>query len=547
MRIGLVAVGVAVGIVIGLTTAWVAYDFTARAGSGTMITNAAPVEPARGWPPEEAAKALTLTQIAALVSDFDRNKALYTHIADADFPRLLELLDEVDALSESSHRYDVLRVIYLRMATLDPETTVDHVLGRSYRTSWLSSVFRAWAHEDLDAAVAHAASLDFHAKPVAMRAILDLDLSDGQREAVARRLDGEEILAGIETREDLVGGTADFASAWEAGLDQADSNLRMQRLTQIARAWAEFDPVAALEAAGAIPHTQLVTTLQGLVLQSWTTDDPVAAIAWVGEQKPSLNRMSLTVTAIAVLARENIRSAISFLDSIPAHLQESARLGLVTTLQIPTGDISDTDVDIVLDWYETLDRASQRKLSPSLSAAMARRQPEQALDWAQSLEGRARDDAMRDVLMDLASTDLELAQRLVAEIDDANLRYESSLTIVYTAAYANPRAALEWAQSFESEPQRVALVGAVLNQWANESPDDAVDVLLDMSRGPARDQVAANVATRLVQHQGELAERLFDAIESAEVRRPLASTLRRHFAQTDPDKAAFYREAMNDP
>ncbi|MDE0192639.1 MAG: hypothetical protein OXQ90_14910 [Gammaproteobacteria bacterium] len=544
MRIWLIAVAVVVGIVIGFATARIADRPTAQVDSETPIASAAPVEPARFAPPEPA-MVLTLAEIAGLVNDFDRNEALYAHIADMEFARLLELLGEADALSESSHRYDVVRVIYLRMATLDPEATVDHVLGRSYRTSWLNTVFRAWAHADLDAAVARAAFLDFHAKTLATRAILELDLSEDQRGAVARRLDGEEILAGVETREDLADGASDFRSAWQEGLKETDTNLRMQRLAQIARTWAESDPFAALQAAGAMPNTQLGMALQGLVLQTWTTDDPVAAIAWLGDQEPSFNLQALTVTAIAILAQENIGNAISFLDSMPDHLQEYARQGLVSTLQMPTGDISDADIDTVLDWYATLDATSQRKLSHTLSFAIAQRQPERALDWAQSLEGQTRKTALSSVLSSIALTDLEQAERLVAEVDDPELRFELSTAIAYAAANADPRRALEWAQSFESEPERVALVGSVLNRWANDEPDVVVDVLLDMRRGPFRDQVTANVAMRLVRDQIDLAERLFDAIESAEFRRPLASMLRRHFAQTDPNKAEFYRDAMD--
>lgn len=543
MRIRLVAVGVPVGIAIGFATAWIIYNPTDYREFETATATAEQAEPARSSP-QDPAETPTLTEIAGLVSDFDRNMALYAHMADLDFPRLLALLDEADALPESSHRYDVVRAIYLRMATLDPVATVDHVLGRSYRSSWLNTVFRAWAHADLDAAVVHAALLDVHAKTVATRAILELNLSDDQREAVARRLDGEAILASVETREDLADGTSNFPSAWEEGLNEPDTNLRLQRLGQIARAWAEFDPVAALEAAGAMPNAQLATAMQSLVLQSWTTDDPVSAIAWLGEQEPSFDLQTLTVTAIAILAKENIGNAISLLDAMPDHLQEYARQGLVATLQTPTGDISDADVDIVLDWFATLDRASQSKLRTTLSFAIARRQPERALEWAQSLEGQAREAALRSVLSMLASTDPELARRLVAEIDDANLRFESSLTMIYAAANADPRAALEWAQSFESESERVTLVGAVFNQWANVDPDDAVNVLLDMRRGPFRDQVVASVATGLVRHDVELAERLFETIESAEFRRPLAARLHRHFATTDPDKAARYQDAM---
>lgn len=543
MRVWLVALGVVVGIVIGFTTAWIAYKPTPQGDSETPITDA-PVEPA-GSSPQKPAKVLAIAEIAELVSDFDRNKALYAHIADMDFTRLLELLDEADALSESSHRYDIVRVVYLRMAALDPQVTVDHVLGRSYRNSWLSSVFRAWAHADLDAAVAHAASLDLYAKAVATRAILELDLSDDQREVVAGRLDGEDILAGVETREDLADGAVDFRSAWEEGLKEPDANLRMQRLGQIARTWADSDPVAALEAAGAMPNTQFAMALQRLVLQSWSADDPVAAIGWLGEQEPLFSLQTLTVTAIAAIAQENIGNAISFLDSMPDHLLEYARQGLVATLQIPTFDFSDADVDTVLDWYATLDAASQHELRPMLSYGMAERRPERALDWVQSLEGRARKSALRSVFSRLASTDLELSQRLVAEMDDPELRFESSAAIVDAAANADPRAALEWAQSFETESERVLLVDSVLYQWANKNPEGAVDVLLDMRRGRFRDQVAANVAKRLVRHRIELAERLFDAIDSEEFRQPLASMLRHHFAETDPDKAGRYRDAMD--
>ena len=512
MRIGPIAVGVAAGVLIGFTTAWIAYNPAAQPDSETATANAERVEPAKSSP-HPPAETPTLTEIAGLVSDFDRNKALYTHIADADFGHLLELLDEADALPESPHRYDVARVIYIRMATLDPAATVDHILGGNYRTSWLDTVFRAWAHADLDAAVTHAAILDIHAKSVATKALLELDLPDDRRKAIARRLDGELILADAETREDLADG-ADFSSAWEEGLKETDANLRRQRLSTIAIAWAEFDPVAAVEAAGAMPNAQYATFLQGLVLHSWTTDDPVSAIAWLGEQEPSFDLQFLTANAISMLAQGNIGNAISFLDSMPDHLQEYARQGLVAALQAPAGGISDADVDIVLDWFATLDRASQRKLGAHLSFAIARRQPERALDWAQSLEGQARHDAL-------------------------------STIVLYTAANADPRAALELAQSLESESERVLVVGAVLNQWANDDP--AVDVLLDMRRGPFRDQVAASVATGLMRHDVELVERLFEAIESAELRRPLAVMLRAHFVSTDdPDKAARYRDAMNE-
>ena len=521
--------------------------------AGRQVTQEATAAPAA--PPESP----SLAEVAEIAVDSRRNDALYRIVADADVTRVKALLDEVDALGPVSYRPDIARILYIRFAVVAPEAAVDHVMARAYRTSWLTAVFRVWAHADLDAAVTRAQVLEGQARLLVTRAILELELPAWQRENIAERLDARETLASIRADEDLRGET-DFAVVWRKALSVTDDTVRLQRLEEIVVAWAKEDPAAAMAAATELarqpyhdPPPSPGLLLQNRVIEIWATADTAAAVAWIADQESTRTVQSTTTSLILAVAGESATAAISALNLLPEGIVGNAQRALAGSAR----DMSDADVDTLVDWYASLEPETQNFLAPFLSLAMVARDTQRALDWAISLRGDAQMNAVVNIIWRIGDNDPELATRLVKTIEDEGLQRVAARSLIGTRVAEDPREALEWVESFTSEPVRLELVSMVFGQWSNADTDEAVREVLRLRDADMRDAAALRVATSLVQEErfkyfGEsrvdLAEQLFDAIRSADVRRDLAKALYRYYAVTDPDpdRARHYADLMAD-
>ena len=502
----------------------------------------------------------SLTEIAGIAVDSHRNDALYDLVADADTTRVREMLAELATLDPAPHRPDLARVLYIRFAAIDPEAAVDHVIKRAYRSSWLTAVFRAWAHADLDAVVARAQTLKGHAKELATRAILELELPERRREAIAFRLDAKDTLASIRADEELRGET-DFTVAWQKALSFTDDTERQRRLEEIVAAWAEEEPEVAMAAATDLARQALDDAhylspgllLQNRVIEIWASADTEAAIAWITNQESGRTRQSTTTTLIMAVVEENLGDAISALDRLPKDLVGIAQRGLV--LSLGGRDVNADDLDTLVDWYAYLEPESQTFLAPFLSQTMVLRDRERAFDWAVSLGGDAQRQAVGNVTWRIGLNDPDLAKRLVETIDDEALQRIAAVGIIGEQVRNDPRAALEWAESLTRETVRLELVRVVFQQWSNADPDEAVREVLRLRHTSIRDDAAFHVASKLVREEYtrsegsrvDLSERLFDAIRAADVRRRLAEVLHGYYTATEPDqdKAKYYAAIMS--
>ena len=556
----LLAVGF-LGIAIGAAGFWLATD---HGGAAPPQAPSAGEVPARhvDSPTAVPSAQRSLAQIVDDATDFQRNTALYALLADTGRAEVEALLAEVEALAPTPHRYDAARVLYTRFAELDPEAAADHVATANYHSSWVAAVFRAWAHRDLDAAVDRAAVLDGDAKAIAAAAILELDLPERQRQDVAKQLDSEAALVAIATREALGGADKDFAAAWQSAVKAIDIPTEPGSLAEaqglfhafgqlgvLARRWATHDPVAAMAALTGMENPQMSLQAQAGVLQIWAADDPSAAIAWLSEQEGSRGgtRNWMTQVLMSGLMERGVDEAILALDTIPDHLREQARVGLVNALQ-SLGDRSDVDFQIVLDWYGTLE-SSSRQLASTLAGAYAEHDPVQAFAWARTLEGRAQGAAVDRAIGQIARSDPALARRLIANIDVSELRMDAARQFISTAGRNDPEGALEWARSFPVDDDRPSLERHALAVWARWSPSEAVREVLSLRDPELRDEVAGSIAWSIMGNgQVELAEELFDAAESVDARRQIARVLLRYYTSVAPDedKADFYREIAPD-
>ena len=498
-------------------------DQANRPGPEQTLPEPPTSEPAEPTPP-------SLAEVAALGDDSKRNKALYELIAGLGQARVENLLDQTLDLPPSLHRHDIARILYVRLASIDPAAALLHLLGsRRQQHSLLTAVFRAWAHTDLDEAVRRAATLDAYQKVVVARTLFDMDMPAWQRQDIAERLDATTSLAQVLAREELASGTPE--QAWANAVAHAPGPQRQQQLSIAIQAWATKDPEAALRAASGIGGDGSLH-LSARVVAEWVKADRPAALNWLSRQDPSRRTRSLARTMARRLAEDGIADALEALEHIPGWARQDARQTILTRWLT-------VDPVAAITWIGSLSLADQETLSSTVAHEYSNRDPRGAFNWAMTADPRIRERLLRSVLIFI--DDATVAEQLFRSIDDPVLRGNLAHALFLAHGAGEPVDALRWAATFQADVHD-QLSSHIFRNWAKTDPDAAVREVLRQRNPAVRDRAATHVISGLLDaFNAADAERLFQAMDSIEAREEAARELYLYFLRTeDPDKADYY-------
>ena len=472
-----------------------------------------------------------LLEIAALADDFERNHALYRLVAGTGRAQVENLLAQTLDLRPSLHRHDIVRVLYVRFASIDPVAALEHLLGSHQQPrSSLTAIFRVWAHTDLDEAVRRAATLDQSDKGVVARAFFDMDMPVWQRQDIAEQLNATTALAQILAREELASGTPE--QAWANALASPPGRQRQRQLSIAIQAWAERDPEAALRAASELGGDGSLY-LGASVLTEWVKRDRRAALNWLSLQDSSRRTQILTMAMARGLAEAGITEALEALEEVPGWARQDAQQAILRRWM-------NVDAAAAVAWIASLPLTDQQALSYSVAHEYSKRDPRGAFNWAMSADPKIRDRLLSSVFISI--DDAAIAEQLFRSIADSALRVDLAHALFLGHGDGEPVAALRWAATFPDDVQD-ELRTHIFSNWAKTDPDAAVREVHRQRDPRVRDRVAADVISGLLEaFHVAAAERLFQAIDSVEARGKAASHLRMYFVMTDADadKAAYY-------
>ena len=463
---------------------------------------------------------------------FERNAALYRFVADADRQRIEALLTALAAEPRAPQRDDVARVLYVRFTSLEPDAAVAHALSNYAKPQVLEAVFRAWAHVDLEAAVARASDLTTLAKQDAARAILDLDLPANERASIAERLGTRRDIAKIETEAPP---PADepfhLALARIAAID--DGRARYREVISASAAWAVEDAAGAL---AAILDWGGDKDLKGLwlsrVMDAWADADPRAAVDWLITREPA-DVASLTGPAFGALAKMDLAAAESLVAALP---EGPARLE--AQLSVFAAIFDQGDFDRAFAAFRELDSHSQQRFALGLGRRLAREDPESAVAWAMELDERVRANTVPFLLGSIQNADPELAKQLVEGIDDTSLRIQAAQGLFHQGLHqgAEPSETLRWVATLGTEAETAPLVVRVFVVWSVRDAPAATAAIMGYPRGAVRDRVlVAMMSYRLRIFDTDAAERLLNAIDSPTEKSAAAARLRAYQANGEQD------------
>lgn len=489
---------------------------------------------------------MNLADIAGIANGFDRNAALYEFVADADRRRVEELLAEVSALPATRHRDDIARVLYIRFAALDPPAATAHALRTLAKPYVLTAVFRAWAHEDVDAVVERTASLPAGAKPDAARAILQLDLAAADRETIAARLgtrlavgDIEEVVE--ETDAPKVAEPYGQALARIAAITHVPTR-RMETI-DVVSVWAATDPAGAVHGVfNSNVDPGLKNHALSLIMYSWASADPYGAVDWVLSRDP-VEVSDLAFIAFESLAEADLAAADALAASLPAGpSKRQIRMSVFVAI------VNQGDLDRSLTAFAALDPSDQVWVVADLGQQMARAAPRRAFEWLAGLDKQVRKETMHETLTPIYRRDPGLIRELIQHVADSEFRIEAARHVAWGSV--DEVATLDWVESLGSEQEYAPVLAEVFRGWMNRNAEDATAELLRYPRGPGRDHALRRlVDERLSVFDTVTAERFFEAIDSPEERRLAARRLHRYYTEVDPNErkaAAFEEPAIDD-
>ena len=467
-----------------------------------------------------------LAEVMAIPNRFERNAALYRFVADADRQRIEALLAVLAAESGTPQADDVARVFYVRFASLEPGAAVAHALQHHAKPQVLEAVFRAWAHVDLEAAVARASNLSTVMKQDAARAILDLDLTASQRTSIAERLGTRPNLVEIEqVAPPSAAEPYDQALARITAIE--DARARYREIVSVSAAWATEDPAGALAALLDWGGNE---DLKGLwlsqVMDAWADADARGAVDWLLAQDHS-EVASLAGSAFAALAKSDLAEAESLVAALPAgQARREAQLSVFVAI------LDQGELDVALAAFDELDLQNRQRYAVGVASRLASEDPEWAVAWTMELDDPIRRNALGFVLAGIQKSDPVLAMRLAEDVDDTSLRIEAARLLLPDA---EPSDALRWVTTLGSDGETAPLVARVFAIWSSRDLPAAMDAVREYPPGIVRDQaLVAMVSDRLRLFDTASAERLLDAIASPTERSKAAAELRAYRANTEP-------------
>ena len=497
----------------------------------------------------------SLTQIAELTSNFARSAALHNLLARANMAKLNSLVEQSAAIAPTETRYEMQRLIFQRIATIDPRHALEASERFPVRGHIIRSVFLEWSQLSLDEAVENAKTLQGSGRIAALSGIFESrsDLGDEVRLGIAKSLGHESVAAQMNRSAKLSGLMENPEKAWSQLVgEELTGPGNVSSLVQIANAWVEQDGIGVLgqisdslearnvrtsvmnsvvlSAARNNPQDTLNYVLRNqdhtsiwlssIVAQTWARSAPEEAFSVVTDIENSRIRRRLQEGVIREWATQNAYAMLDYVNTLPENMQAYARqravlaiggsdpeeaIGLLQSLDLGEDGIGSVAHTLVHQWSEIDAMAAHNWVTSSpdvegmrgellhvVLMSLVEDQPQLAMELALQHPVDMRLDSA--VISQLARFDRHLAQSMLSQVRQGRGRL-SAYTSVGRELVDNDETqqAIKLGESLD-ETSRTAYYNSILRSWASSDPEGLFERLGNLP-SPELRSIAAMVLT----------------------------------------------------
>jgi hypothetical protein len=295
------------------------------------------------------------------------------------------------------------------------------------------------------------------------------------------------------------------AKAWVEGLPPG-TNRRQSAMVDLAFALAQKDPAAALSLARSLPGDDGQRFLIG-ALNGWCLKDADAAIAYA-VQLPDLG--STLVYMFDRIASKDPLKAINLLEKIPSENQQNEALRRIGNAW------AESDPKAALDWAnQQTDPKVKSEILQGALEGMAQKEPNRALELAQSLPANEREGRINYILGILSESD--------------------------------PEGAVGYAMNLPSNKFTNGTISRLAGQWISSDPQGALGWFDSLTDPKIKEQVAGAMIDNLPKDDLATSLKLLDTMPSGFFQNQALSRIGRNWAQTDQKAALDWANQQTDP
>ena len=352
-----------------------------------------------------------------------------------------------------------------------------------------------------------------------------------------------------------------------------DERFQTRLRNMLLSRWGESDPKAALAYiqglnldGGSFPFDVVKS-----VISSWAEKDFTAAKAWVEGLPPGTYRRRSAMGDLAfALAQKDPAAALSLARSLPGDdgqrflsgalngwCLKDAEAAIAYAVQLPDvgftlvymfDKIASKDPDKAIKMLEKIPSENQQNEAlRKIGLRWAISDPNAALDWAnQQTDPKVKSEILQGVIGGMAQKDperaLELAQSLPANEREGRIDY-----ILGVLSESDPEGAVGYAMNLPSNKSKNFNVSRLAGQWISSDPQGALGWFDSLTDPKLKEQVAGAMIDNLPKDDLATSLKLLDTMPPGFFQNQALSRIGRNWAQTDQKAALDWANVQTDP
>ncbi|HET6409942.1 MAG TPA: hypothetical protein VFG14_18780 [Chthoniobacteraceae bacterium] len=462
----------------------------------------------------EAAK-LSSTAIGRLIegkSDYRKQTALYSYAESLDASKMPGAVNEAMQLP-IQHRNAALAVLFARWAELDPEAAAKYA--------------------NLLPKSANPAML----RRAAMTAWTEKDM-DGAL-AWARSLEKGE--ARNDTLSLIAGALAkrDPNAAMQMVKDNFAPREAGSAYESVFAAWAESDFAAAMVAAQGITDPQLRARVLRATLSKRTDSDPKGVLEAVRTSKVSDLRWNVGNNALNRWMERDLTAARDYVLGLPNGEMREMQVRQVAQ------EMARRDPQEALTWIDSIPEGDREEAIEGLFSSWANKDPNAAIQAARALpEGRVQENAIAQLVQNLIESDSTTALELLKDLPEGAARQNALSNVSYRWARIDPQAAANWYITNVPENQRGSM-HQIMWEWSRSDPEAAMKWAIELPEGDNKGQILGQVFSQMSRNDPAAAAAQIEKLPP-ESQRNAVSNFISNWAHRDPEAAVRWAATLRD-
>ena len=410
----------------------------------------------------------SIADIAVMATEFDRRAALYALLQTASVDDIRGLLDDTEAVLPASKRLSLKYVIYSRFGAVDGMSAVDRARHDNDGAQALFWTFIAWAEADLEATVSHAQSMSRRDRRVAYQALLSMhhDVAHGLAKKYAEQLSVSRFSQ--EPNRLYVLALENPQRAWAQAIATPTPNKRNLHLWDVAKAWIQVDPRAAMEAVESARGIRMPVHWRHALLDDWAAVSPNEALDWVMSRSPSKATTTMLGVVLGAIASTTPQDALAIANTLSGLARDAAYQRVLEVW-------AEQDPRSAAVWFNTSADFAQSDVAVGIARRFARKHPDEALDWALTLGEIHRVRTTKSVIDSLVDDNPTEAAQLVLRIEEPVLQIEATTVLLRSWVAADPASATRWIAGLQDKTARLFAYNAAFRMWGQSDFSSAAN------------------------------------------------------------------------